>query len=600
MQCSEFDMVLYKNSLYTWVPVYNTVNPCELHCRPIEGEFSEKMLDAVIDGTLCYEIANKRDICINGICKTIGCDYEIESKAAEDQCGVCLGDGSACQTVTKTFEESEGLGYVDVGLIPEGARDIRVEEIAEAGNFLALRSEDPEKYFLNGGFVIQWNGDYKVAGTTFKYERNGNLENLTAPGPTKEPVWIQLLFQETNPGIRYEYTIKKDTDEENTIRQLVFSWEYGLWTRCSALCGTGVRRQIVRCVEKTSGVVEDRFCNPRSRPDNKQQKCNEPDCPARWWAGEWQKCSKACGFSGVKKRTVLCIQTVGLDEQALPVSECKHLPRPRAQLPCNRDILCSSNWTVGIWGECSASCGGGFRTRTVNCTRPVKGSCVLSKKPNARGLCALRTCPTKKKVLLPPQRPKWGKPPDKNAPDKHAPNKKVPRAGLNHSGSKDEAKLNRMSSTVTTTSTQQPGNTTVQPDSRTDTNKGLSHQPTDRDERQKSDRSSSDKDFNSIAFHHVTVQDNNSTGGWRAPEPVSIEPTAIESEGMTGQPIEVTAQWDGGQFLVTEVGVTDNGRDYGIEEPSTKPGDSENPTVTEKPTLASTVTPGSLTNFKIC
>lgn len=64
--------------------------------------------------------------------------------------------------------------------------------MAEAENFLALRSEDPKKYFLNGGWTIQWNGDYKVAGTTFTYKRMGNWENLTSPGPTEEPVWIQV------------------------------------------------------------------------------------------------------------------------------------------------------------------------------------------------------------------------------------------------------------------------------------------------------------------------------------------------------------------------------------------------------------------------
>lgn len=75
-----------------------------------------------------------------------------------------------------------------------GAREIRIEEVAEAGNFLALRSEDPEKYFLNGGWTIQWNGDYRVAGTTFTYKRTGNWENLTSPGPTVEPVWIQVRW----------------------------------------------------------------------------------------------------------------------------------------------------------------------------------------------------------------------------------------------------------------------------------------------------------------------------------------------------------------------------------------------------------------------
>lgn len=40
----------------------------------------------------------------------VGCDYEIDSSAAEDRCGVCLGDGSACQTVRKMFKQKEGSG----------------------------------------------------------------------------------------------------------------------------------------------------------------------------------------------------------------------------------------------------------------------------------------------------------------------------------------------------------------------------------------------------------------------------------------------------------------------------------------------------------
>lgn len=89
---------------------------------------------------------------------------------------------------------------MDIGLIPPGAREIRIEEVAEAGNFLALRSEDPEKYFLNGKWTIQWNGDYQAAGTTFTYTRTGNWENLTAPGPTYEPVWIQVIWWLIKPN----------------------------------------------------------------------------------------------------------------------------------------------------------------------------------------------------------------------------------------------------------------------------------------------------------------------------------------------------------------------------------------------------------------
>ncbi|XP_067171268.1 A disintegrin and metalloproteinase with thrombospondin motifs 12 isoform X1 [Apteryx mantelli] len=409
MQCSEFDTVPYQNEFYHWVPVYNTANPCELHCRPVDGHFSEKMLDAVTDGTPCFEGSHSRDICINGMCKTVGCDYEINSNATEDQCGVCLGDGSACHTVKMMFNQSEGFGYVDIGLIPKGARGIRVTEVAEAGNFLAVRSEDPEKYYLNGGFIIQWNGEYKVAGTVFQYDRTGDLENLTASGPTNESVWIQLLFQETNPGIMYEYTVRKEESHENEIGEPEYFWQYGDWTACSVTCGKGVRRQIAHCMRKGSGAIKNSFCDPATQPNGRQKKCYEKNCPPRWWAGEWQKCSTTCGPTGQKKRTVLCIQTVGSDEQALAVTECQHLLKPKTHLSCNRDVLCPSDWTVSNWTECTVTCGGGIRTRNVTCAKNNDEPCDSSKKPNSKALCGLQQCPSAGRFLIPPLAPRRGR-----------------------------------------------------------------------------------------------------------------------------------------------------------------------------------------------
>ena len=45
-------------------------------------------------------------------------------------------------------------GYVEAMVIPQGARNIRIEEVAEANNFLAVRN-DHGKYYLNGGWYIQ-------------------------------------------------------------------------------------------------------------------------------------------------------------------------------------------------------------------------------------------------------------------------------------------------------------------------------------------------------------------------------------------------------------------------------------------------------------
>uniref|UniRef100_A0A8B9FWW2 ADAM metallopeptidase with thrombospondin type 1 motif 7 n=1 Tax=Amazona collaria TaxID=241587 RepID=A0A8B9FWW2_9PSIT len=393
VQCSQFNPMLYKGKFYKWTPVPNNINPCELHCRPEHEYFAEKLRDAVIDGTPCYEMNASRDLCINGICKNVGCDYEIDSNAVEDRCGVCHGDGSTCHTIQKTFEDSEGLGYVDIGIIPVGAREIRIEEVAEAGNFLALRSEDPEKYFLNGGWTIQWNGDYRVAGTTFTYKRTGNWENLTSPGPTVEPVWIQLLFQESNPGVRYQYTIQRPADSENAIEQPEFLWRFGSWTACTATCGTGVQRQVVHCVEKLSGIVEERHCNALTRPDDQQRTCSEEPCPARWWVGEWQKCSVTCGHTGLMKRTVLCIQSVGLDEQrALQHADCQHLAKPDATAPCHRDVPCPSQWAVGNWSECSATCGNGTQRRPVYCSNSTGAACDPAERPSSETICSLPQC----------------------------------------------------------------------------------------------------------------------------------------------------------------------------------------------------------------
>lgn len=58
------------------------------------------------------------------------------------------------------------------------------------------------------------------------------------------------------------------------------------------------------------------------------------------------------------KRTVLCIQSVGLDEQrALQQADCQHLSKPDATAPCHREVPCPSQWAVGNWSEVRNSVG---------------------------------------------------------------------------------------------------------------------------------------------------------------------------------------------------------------------------------------------------
>uniref|UniRef100_A0A3Q2QC48 ADAM metallopeptidase with thrombospondin type 1 motif, 12 n=1 Tax=Fundulus heteroclitus TaxID=8078 RepID=A0A3Q2QC48_FUNHE len=420
MLCSEFDTVPYHNELYQWIPVLNPLNPCELHCRPVSEHFSEKMLDSVTDGTPCFMNNKSRNICVNGVCKEVGCDYGIDSNAEEDRCGVCLGDGTSCETVYKTYAEQKSFGYVDVGVIPEGARDILVKEAEEASNFLALRSVGSDEYFLNGNFIIQWNGEYEAGGTTFYYERSGNMENLTAPGPTKQPVMLQLLFQENNPGIKLEYTIKKTKVTENEVPEPVYSWRHGAWTDCSTTCGLGLQHQPALCFETDVGVVDESLCGPDSRPEDRHRKCKNMECPARWWVGGWQQCTETCGSGGLRKRTVLCVRTVSGEERVLHPLECKHLLKPKPVVPCNRDVACGQEWAVGNWEECPFTCGGGVRSRTVTCTLAPSKTCDPSTKPRSKSLCALQSCPNSSLHRRPGLPPVYRRIyPNKTHPTKH-------------------------------------------------------------------------------------------------------------------------------------------------------------------------------------
>lgn len=42
----------------------------------------------------------------------------------------------------------------------------------------------------------------------------------------------------------------------------------------------GVQRQIVYCVEKTTGIAEEDFCDSSTRPDDNQTSCYRDPCPA--------------------------------------------------------------------------------------------------------------------------------------------------------------------------------------------------------------------------------------------------------------------------------------------------------------------------------
>ena len=125
------------------------------------------------------------------------------------------------------------------------------------------------------------------------------------------------------------------------------------WTSCSKSCGKGIRKKSRECVLAKSdidGCLGD---------DEAIESCNPDPCPTLTPWSEWTQCSKSCG-GGTQRR----------------IRDCKALTDFQVQNPCMEDLeesrTCNedscpdwTDWTE--WTECSASCGGGKRSKVREC-----------------------------------------------------------------------------------------------------------------------------------------------------------------------------------------------------------------------------------------
>ncbi|XP_021102348.1 papilin isoform X3 [Heterocephalus glaber] len=416
-QCAELDGALFHGRQYRWLPYYGAPNKCELNCIPEGENFYYKHQEAVLDGTPCEP--SGRDVCVDGRCRVVGCDHELDSSKEEDKCLQCGGDGTACYSVTGTFDANDlSRGYNRIFIIPAGATSIHIEESAASRNFLAVRSVRGE-YYLNGHWAISEPRALPVASTILHYERgaDGDLapERLQARGPTSEPLIIELISQEANPGVHYEYYLPLRGPGSSQG----FSWSHTSWGDCSVECGGGHQSRLVFCTSD-SEPYPYHMCQRQPRPADRRP-CNSHPCPQTkrtsylyrpgawrhagvqhvcgnsWKVGLWAPCSATCG-GGFQSRSVYCVSSDGAGgQEAAEEAECAGLPgKPPSTQACNLQ-RCAA-WSAGPWEECSVTCGAGIRRRSVTCLGDEgslfpASACSLEDRPPLMETCVQAACP---------------------------------------------------------------------------------------------------------------------------------------------------------------------------------------------------------------
>uniref|UniRef100_A0A8C5V036 ADAM metallopeptidase with thrombospondin type 1 motif 19 n=1 Tax=Microcebus murinus TaxID=30608 RepID=A0A8C5V036_MICMU len=387
-QCQVYSVrTSHPKHVLQWQAVLDEEKPCALFCSPVGKEQPVLLSEKVMDGTSCgYQ---GLDICANGRCQKVGCDGFLGSLAREDHCGICNGNGKSCKIIKGDFNHTRGAGYVEVLVIPAGARRIKVVEEKPAHSYLALR--DAGQQSINSDWKIGHSGAFSLAGTTVHYVRRGLWEKISAKGPTTAALHVLvLLFQDQSYGLHYEYTVPSDPVPENRSSKApepLFMWTHTGWEDCDATCGGGERKTTVSCTKimsKNISIVDNKKCKYLTKPEPQIRKCNEQPCQMRWMMTEWTPCSRTCG-KGVQSRQVACTQQLSNGTLIRARERDCVGPKPAAAQRCEGQD-CMTVWEAGVWSECSVKCGKGVRHRTVRCTNPRK-KCVFSTRPREAEDC---------------------------------------------------------------------------------------------------------------------------------------------------------------------------------------------------------------------
>lgn len=350
-QCAAYNSIPYRGEFYKWLPYFDKFNPCKLFCTDVEGTVTESWGDMVADGTPCQ--LGTKNICIDGICRKVGCDWVVDSDIEEDRCGNCAGTGENCTPIEGLFADDFNAtdGYVEIVTIPGKARQIVIKEMTNSQNFLAIGKANSSIFYLNGQRQISMPGDYTIANTESIYDRVDQQETISIPHSIEHSITLYVIITSPNPngGIYYEFILPVI----NTTSVQDYTWKLGDWTACTATCGGGIQYRMPLCFENGKSTKEEQLCwsnANNSMPKRISRRCNEIPCPAHWWIGQWQLCPVTCKIPGapspVKRRSIMCLDH---NDEVLSESMCNNATRPVDVESCGQNIPnCTSDITNDI------------------------------------------------------------------------------------------------------------------------------------------------------------------------------------------------------------------------------------------------------------
>ncbi|KFU91812.1 Brain-specific angiogenesis inhibitor 1, partial [Chaetura pelagica] len=159
--------------------------------------------------------------------------------------------------------------------------------------------------------------------------------------------------------------------------------EWSPWSLCSSTCGRGYRDRTRTCKPPQFGG------NPCEGPEKQTKFCNIALCPVdgNWneWSS-WSSCSASCS-NGTQQRTREC------NGPSYGGAECQgHWVETRDCFL--RQCPVDGKWQAwGVWGSCTATCGGGTQRRDRVCYGPFFGGETCQGPKEEYKQCNDRRCP---------------------------------------------------------------------------------------------------------------------------------------------------------------------------------------------------------------